>query len=364
MDFKFEGENIKHKLVDMGLYRELINYDTVLEPGKISTGYSYPIKAFEKFLGYYDNYYKIANNPSTSFNTDFSFVYSACMYTKKDNSDMVILDGKPATGYVDRYEKPLEIFRKNTGIRGSFVFNIKRYRKYSEAKGLSESSAVASAVSRSLIKNVFGEMAAKDDSFVSRYARLVSGSGTRAAINGPSIWLSYPGIQEQNSFAVKIPADVDKINYAIFPKNIDYQTSNAHSEAVRSIFYNSWLNEKYKKLNEIIDGGFNIELMMNRAMEDMYALNSVLLSRGNVIQTAESISLLKNFIEFSKKHEGIYITGDTGPSLMVMSADKSLLNQFLETVDDLKIVGSHHPEAHKKRENEFRKESEEYFQSI
>ena len=203
-----------------------------------------------------------------------------------------------------------------------------------------------------------------DDSYVSRYARLVSGSGTRAAINGPSIWLSYPGMQEQNSFAVKIPADVDKINYAVFPKNIDYQTSNAHSEAVKSIFYNSWLNEKYKKLNEIIDEGFNIELMMNRAMEDMYALNAVLLSRGNAIQTPESISLLKNFIEFSKKHEGIYITGDTGPSLMVMSSDKSLLNQFLETVDDPKIVGSHYPDDHKKRENEFRKESEEYFQSI
>jgi diphosphomevalonate decarboxylase len=360
MDYKFEGENIKRKLVDTGLYRELENYNTVLEPGKISMGYSYPIKAFEKFLGYYDNYYKIANNPSTSFNTDFSLVYSACEYIEKENSNMVILDGKPATGYTERFEKPLEIFRKNTGIRGSFLFYIKRYRKYSEAKGLSESSAVASSVSRSLIRNVFGNKAAVNDSFVSRYARLVSGSGTRAAINGPSIWLSYPGIMEQDSFAVKIPADVDKINYAIFPKNIDYKTSNAHAEVIKSIFYNSWLTEKYTKINEIIDENFNVELLMKRAMEEMYALNAVLMSRGSVIQTAESIKLLKNFIEFSKKHERIYITGDTGPSLMVMSSDKTLLNQFIETVDDTKIIGSHHPDDHKRRENEFRKEFEEY----
>ncbi len=364
MDYKFEGENIKRKLIGMGLYRKLENYNIELEPGKISMGYSYPIKAFEKFLGYYDNYYKIANNPSTSFNTDFSLVYSACMYTENENSDSVILDGKPATGYIERYEKPLEIFRKNTGIRGSFIFYIKRYRKYNEAKGLSESSAVASSVARSLIKNVFGNKAAGNDSFVSRYARLVSGSGTRAAINGPSIWLSYPGIMEQDSFAVKIPADVDKINYAIFPKNIDYQTSNAHSEVIKSVFYNSWLNEKYSKINEIVDGNFNVDSLMKRAMEEMYSLNAVLLSRGNVIQTPESIRLLKGFIEFSKKYEGIYMTGDTGPSLMIMSPDKTLLNRFLESVDDARIIGTHHPEDHKKRENEFHKESKEYLEYV
>ena len=43
----------------------------------------------------------------------------------------------------------------------------------------------------------------------------------------PSIWLSYPGIMEEDSFAVKIPTGAEKIHYAIFPKNIDYQTSDA-----------------------------------------------------------------------------------------------------------------------------------------
>ena len=83
MDYKFEGENIKRKLIEKGLYRQLEKYNPELEPDKISIGYSYPIKAFEKFLGYYDDYYKIAYNPSISFNTDFSLVYSACMYTKR-----------------------------------------------------------------------------------------------------------------------------------------------------------------------------------------------------------------------------------------------------------------------------------------
>ena len=364
MDYKFEGENIKRKLIEKGLYRQLEKYNPELEPDKISIGYSYPIKAFEKFLGYYDDYYKIAYNPSISFNTDFSLVYSACMYTKRENSDSVILDGNQADRYIERYRKPLEIFRKNTGVRGSFKFYIKRYRKYNEAKGLSESSAVASAVSRCLIKNVFGHKAGGDDSFVSRYARLVSGSGTRAAINGPSIWLSYPGIMEEDSFAVKIPTEAEKIHYAIFPKNIDYQTSDAHSEVVKSPFYDSWLDRKYRRINEIIDEDFNIEDLMRRAMEEMFDLNSVLMSRGNVIQTPESISLLKNFIKFSKKNAGIYITGDTGPSLMVMSSDKSLLNEFLVSEDDPRIIGSHYPTEHKQREMEFYNESKESLESL
>ena len=169
---------------------------------------------------------------------------------------------------------------------------------------------------------------------------------------------------EEDSFAVKIPTGAEKIHYAIFPKNIDYQTSDAHSEVVKSPFYDSWLDRKYRRINEIIDEDFDIEDLMRRAMEDMFDLNSVLISRGNVIQTPESIALMKNFIKFSKKNAGIYITGDTGPSLMVMSSDKSLLNEFLASVDDPRIIGSHYPTEHKQREMEFYNESKEFLESL
>ncbi len=364
MDYRFEGETIKRKLMDAGIYSPLNDYEANPESGRISIGYSYPIKAFEKFLGYYDSYYNIAYNPSISFNTDFSLIFSACKYNSNSGNDRVILDGKSADKYIERYRKPLEFFRKNNNIKGSFSFYIKRYRKYREAKGMSESSAVASAVSRSIVKNIYGDNAGKDDSIVSRYARMVSGSGTRAAVNGPSIWLSYPGINENESYAVKIPADVKKVGYAIFPANIDYQTISAHSEAVKSPFYESWITEKYTRIKEIVTGNFNVKDLMERAREDMFSLNSVLLSRGNIVQTPESLKLLKTFIEFSKKNEGIYITGDTGPSLMAMSLDNKLLNEFLELSGRDYLIGTHNPDAHEKYLNEFRKESEEYFSNI
>ncbi len=361
MNFNFEGEKLKKKLLNLGLYNELPEYDVSINKDDISYGYSYPIKAFEKFLGYYDDFYKIAYNPSISFNTDFSLVYSSCIYIDEADADTVVLDGAPAEKYKKRYEIPLQIIKKNANINGSFKFFIKRYRRYKNAKGMSESSAVASATARSIVRCIYGDIAALDDSFVSRYARLVSGSGTRAAVNSPSFWLSYPGIKEQDSFAFKIPADSEKINYAIFPKETGYETSSAHISAVKSIFYNSWVSNKYENINSIIDSSFDINLLMARSMDDMLYLNSVLMSENNIIQVPESISLLRHFMEFRRKNNGIYITGDTGPSLMVMSTDKSIFKEFLDEVNDFYITGHHHPHIHKDIYNDFRKDAEAYF---
>lgn len=362
MDYHYEGTVILKKLINRGLYRKLDSYNKNIEGNKTTLGYSYPIKAFEKFLGYYDNYNKIAYNPSISFNTDFSLCFSACMYINENGKDSVFLDGAYYKN-TERYGMPLNFIKKELKIDGSFIFFIRRYRKYENAKGMSESSAVASAVARSIVKNVY-DGAYNDDSFVSRYARLVSGSGTRASVNGPSMWLSYPGINERDSFAFEIPLNVKKMNYYIFPKAIEYETANAHKAAVESIFYEKWLDNKYSKINEIIDNEFPLNILMKRSMDDMFNLNSVLLSSGNVIQTPESINLLKNFLNFRSKNNNIYITGDTGPSLMVMSEDDSLIKEFLNTVDDFYIRGSHNPDAHNALYKKFEKEANEYFDTL
>ncbi len=363
MDYNYEGRKILEKLREHGLYKKLRRYNSNVENNKITTGYSYPIKAFEKFLGYYDDYNKIAYNPSISFNTDFSICFSACRYINEENKDSVLLDNHYYKNE-GRYKMPINFLRKELKIGGSFQFFIKRYKKYENAKGMSESSAVASAVSRSIIKNVYDNNAYKDDSFVSRYARFVSGSGTRASINGPSMWLSYPGIKENDSFAFEIPLNAKKINYYIFPKNIDYETSNAHKTAVESIFYERWVDGKYNKINEIIDNEFPLNILMKRSMEDMFNLNSVLLSEGSVIQTPESINLLKKFLKFKEKNDNIYITGDTGPSLMVISEDDSLIKEFIDMVDDKYIKGTHDPDAHNIMHKKFETEANEYFDSL
>ena len=167
------------------------------EDGKISFGSAFPIKAVEKFLGYYDKEMKIAFTPSISFCTDFSIARAFCKYSKDPGPDTVYLDGAFSEERTQSATRALSIFRMLTGVKGSFLFYVERQRKYARAKGMSESSAVASAVSRALVENIFPNSGKHVETLASRFAKFVSGSGTRSAISGLSIWLSYPGIQEK-----------------------------------------------------------------------------------------------------------------------------------------------------------------------
>lgn len=359
-EIKIKGEGIRNSLMEEGIYEEITYESPQVEDGRVTTTTAYPIKAFEKFLGFYNNTEKIAFNPSISFNTDFSFCISSCRYVKEDGKDFVSLDGEISTIYNTKAGNALNYFRKRFNLHGSFQFNIQRFRRYENAKGMSESSAVAAAVALSLVENVFPNMKNKD-SIASRFARLVSGSGTRACINGLSIWLSYPGIDPDQSFAVKLKNNPMKFHYGIFPNPQNIATDKAHETAIKSVFYESWIRDKYDALSEALKSDFDYEYLLKRGQKDSLNLHSVLLSGGLIIQTPESISLLRKILDFQKKNEGLYLNADTGPSIMIGAMDKSLLHEFAEFSGNNYLEGSYEFRKHLNHEEQFRKKSEEFF---
>lgn len=357
-----KGEGIRNSLVEAGLYEEIQYESPQTEDRRLTTATSYPIKAFEKFLGFYDNFEKIAFNPSVSFNTDFSFCISSCRYIKEDGRDFVRLDGETLTTYKKKAENALNYFRRKFNLHGSFQFNIQRFRRYENAKGMSESSAVAAVVALSLVDNVFPDTRNRG-SIASRFARLVSGSGTRACISGLSIWLSYPGINSDQSFAIKLRDNPMKFHYGIFPNPQNIATDKAHETAVKSIFYESWLRDKYDALYEGLRDNFNEEFLLKRGQKDSLNLHSVLLSGGLLVQSPESVSLLGKILDFQRKNEGIYLNADTGPSIMIGAMEKSLLDEFVEFSGHNYLEGSFEFRKHLNKEAEFRKQSEEFFSS-
>ena len=362
-ELKEKGEKIKNSLMEIGAHKEIVYDLPETEDMKTTTSTSYPIKAFEKFLGFYDKNEKIAFNPSISFNTDFSYCIASCRYLKEEGRDFVRLDGETSSTYKAKADRALGYFKKRFGLHGSFQFNIRRFRRYENAKGMSESSAVAAAASSSLIENVFPNSADKE-SIASRFAKLVSGSGTRACINGLSIWLSYPGIDPDQSFAVKLKDNPMKFYYGIFPNSQNIATDKAHETAVRSVFYGSWIADKYAALNAAVENSFDDEYLLKRGQRDSLNLHSVLLSGGLIVQTPESISLIRKILDFQDKNEGIYLNADTGPSIMIASKEKSLLKEFYETAGGHYLEGSFRFDGHLANEAEFRKESEEFFSNI
>lgn len=325
-----KGRGMQRYLEASKLYKPLNNYPVSLENGRVTYGEGYPITAMEKFLGYYDKAVNAAYAPSISIVTDFSIAKAFCRYIDVLGKDAVYLDGETNEKYMKRAKKALDYWRSINNISGSFQFIITRDKRYEKAKGLGESAAVAAAVARAFVANVFGVDASKDDSFVSRYAKLVSGSGSRSATGGLSVWLSYPGIKEEDSYGVRLPVDTTGLHFVVYPDFHTIETLNAHGIASSSPFYPAWITGKYDKVMKILEEK-SLSAMMAQAQQDMFNLNALLLSGdGTVIQTDNSFRIIRHVLDFQKEGGRVFMTADTGPSIVVMSDDESELERFIK----------------------------------
>lgn len=353
-----EGIKLLAEMQEKGLYSEPELVQVQPEDGKTTYGFGYPIKALEKFLGYFDQGLHIPFNPSISFNTDFSVCQCSCTYNRNTKEDIVILDGIKSEEYTRRASGALEVFRNVFRIEGSFRFYIRRTRRYEKAKGLSESAAVASAVSRALLRNV--STVEPDDRSVSRFAKFVSGSGTRSAIPGFSMWVSYAGIEERRCFAVKLPVDYSKFHFAAVPLFTDIATSDVHRLVIKSPLYVPWISGKFSKLENILENGFQLPDLMARGFEEMISLSNLIKSVGREIHTSDTLYIIEQYLRFSRKNEGLYMTTDTGPSAVIMSQDRALLDEFLSSLPYSHIEGKVMDGKEPDSRNTFMKEAEEY----
>lgn len=323
------GEIIQSELLKRGLFKSSFRHEPDLEDGRTTYGYGYPITGLEKFLGYFDETINIANFPSISIVTDFSVSHSYCRYMKEPGLDGVSLDGKESKKYTEKARKALQFFKSLHGISGSFRFYVERKRRYTEAKGLGESASVAAAVSRALMENAFGKGGSSDVTMTSRFARMVSGSGTRSVSGGLSLWLSYPYIEEEHSAGYFIKDPGNDIYVGAFPMPSQIVTDSAHKLAESSEFYGRWVSSKYQNILEEFDDDFEWEHLLGRAQQEMYTLNSIILSKGHFIQTPASLSLINSLDEFRQKNPGLHYTADTGPTIVLLSRDRKLIEEFV-----------------------------------
>ncbi len=332
------GRRIHSRLKSYGLYTKSSAPETMLEENKISYGEGYPIIGIEKFLGYYDANYNIAYSPSISITTDFSKCKAFCAYSKTGR-DEVLLDGVSSEKYSKRMEKALSIFKKENGIKGSFRFYIIRDKRYADAKGLGESAAVASASSEALVRCTFGNDAIRDRKLVSRYARLVSGSGTRSASGVISMWLSYPGIKSGECYAEQMDIKHNKIHLFTLPERSTVETIGAHEAAKRSDFYREWLFGKYERFSDNTRLN-HINSLLSLAEKDTLRLDAVLLSGGMFVHNDKSLYRIKKYMEFKESNKDVYMSADTGPSLVFISENMKSLRTLEKSLDGNALYGN------------------------
>ena len=294
-------------------------------------GSGYPITGLEKFLGYYDSDRKVANFPSISATTDFSQALCGAWISHKDR---VILDGVEDSSYSARAGKALDIFRKTYGIEERLTFNIERRKRYRNAKGLGESAAVACAVSSALC-NLFFAMPTSQ--FISRWARYVSGSGTRSAAGGISLWMSYPGIPESRNHAIRVRDDLGGMKIACFPTENPLKTEDAHGTAASSPFYDKWARLKFELMIRHIRGNFDPMFMIRRSQEDMLQMHALLTSMGTVVLDRRFTKIM----ELGRKYrDELFVTADTGPTPVIFYRDNDILHEVEEITGSEALKGN------------------------
>lgn len=355
------GRKMHSRLDKNGMFKEVKAHEKGMEEGRITSGTGYPIIGIEKFLGYYDSAIKIAYSPSISLTTDFSRAEAFCQY-ERDGKDEVVLDGASSDKYAKRMGKALDFFKRANGISGSFRFYITRKKRYADAKGLGESASVASAASEALVRCVFGDEAAKDRKLVSMYARLVSGSGTRSSSGGMSMWLSYPGIKSSQCYAERLDGKSNEIHIFAIPEKSAIETISAHDAAKKSDFYRPWIFGKYERFLEGIESN-GIDELLEAAENDTLRLDAVLMSGGMFVHNDRSLHRIKKFMDFKKTDDRVYMSADTGPSIVFLSRSAKAISALKKFLGEEALQGSVPKPATSSGRLKLPKEAERFFES-
>lgn len=276
------------------------------------------ITGLEKFLGYSNTPLKIANFPSISLTHDFVRVKAAVCLSKRDS---VMVDGKTDASHLSRAIGALEIFREMFQVKDHFAFYIEREKKYESAKGMGESAAFAAATARALCSLMFDSAT---QGFISSIARLVSGSGSRSAVDGIGFWQSYEGIENRENHAIRIGDHLGKFKIASFPTPNPIKTENVHGIAVKSPFYEQWGTLKFHSIIDLIEHDFDTDMLVASGMRDMLLMHSVLLSMGVSILNEKFFDLLKLAEE---SNGSFFVTADTGPTPVIFYSDEDMLKR-------------------------------------
>ncbi len=287
---------------------------------------SYPILGIEKYLGMWDSDRRLPYFPSLKLTNDSYSTYMYAEFNETFDKDEIIFGGKPAEGKeLKRFMKIVNKFREITGIRTHVKIISKHVPKIGNirGKGLGLSASASGAAASALLAAAGYVDLYNNNRFLSYLARYLSGSGTSSAAGGFSVWFGYEGIDEIDSYGVKID-DGNWVDLVIVPIPLEgFKTSSAHKAAVASPFYYEWAVKKPEWVLDLMEGIVNhdIDVVGKHAEKDAYWLTMLMSTGGNYVNyMPTTIDVIREVVRI-RREEGInaYYTMDTGPSVVVIT---------------------------------------------
>ncbi|MEA3408226.1 MAG: GHMP kinase [Chloroflexota bacterium] len=308
---------------------------------------AYPIQGVLKYHGMADWHWRTAYLPSISVNNDAAYTITLVRFDPTLKQDTIHLNGRTATGRArTRVLRVLDEVRRVGGIVSSArVVSQNFLRAAATGKGLGTSAAASAALAAAAAKAAFPDVSVHGR-FVNCLARLLAGSGCRSAAGGVALWLSYPGIAHEDSFAVRLDGknqlqDVRLITVPLGSR-IDLQTEMAHREAPRSPFFRAWMYGRREETLECIDAvqHGDWKTVGQLAELDSIRLHAVTMSgsRENKLFAwePENIRLFRACNAMRRAGVPVYFSTDTGPTTVFIT-HKEYVKAVVSRLQDLRL---------------------------
>jgi len=300
-------------------------------PEGIAAARAYPIQGILKYHGMANWDLRTAYLPSISVNNDAACTLTLVRFDLGMDRDEVIINGSVAEAHAaERVTHALDAVRTLAGIGTRACVSSRNITRAARTgKGLGTSASASAALAMAALAATLGPEQVHNRRLLSCFSRLVAGSGSRSATGGVSLWLSYPGISHEESYAVRLDQHNELADLALVTVPIDSRialvTETAHRDAPQSPFFAPWC---LGRADEVIACIHAVQAGDWRNLAQWAELDSIRLhavtmtgSRENKIFAwePENIALFRMCNELRAAGVPVYFSTDTGPTTVFLT---------------------------------------------
>lgn len=304
-------------------------------PEGIAAARAFVMQGVLKYHGLADWDWRTAYLPSISLNNDAAQTLTWVQFDPRLAADEVTIGGMPASGRErERVVRCLQFVREQARITSRARVLTRNQLNGStgdsSAKGLGTSASGSAALAMAALTAAFGPELGAHPRLLTCTARLLAGSGCRSAAGGLALWLSYPGIPHEDSYAVRLDLhdalrDVRLLTVPL-PSRTGLHTEAAHLDAPRSSFFGAWLLSRTAEVLQCIGAAQrgDWQCLGEWAELDSIRLHGVTMSgsRTNRIFAwePENIMLFRMCNDLRSAGTPVYCSTDTGPTAVFITS--------------------------------------------
>lgn len=305
--------------------------DRIGNPRGVAAARAHPMQGVLKYHGMTDWTWRIAYLPSVSICNDAAYTLTLVEFDANLPDDVAAINGVTAAGRdLERVKQSLDAVRRAAHITTRARVTSKNVARGGKTgKGLGTSASGSAALAMAATAAALGPEATANTRFVSSLARMLAGSGCRSATGGVSLWLSYPGIAHEDSFAVRLDNhdQLGEMRLVTVPidSRIGLKTETAHTDAPNSPLFKCWMLNRRAETLRCIDAvqAGDWQTVGRLAELDSIQLHAVTMTGSEddkiFAWEPENLTIFRACNALRAQRVPVYASTDTGPTVVLLT---------------------------------------------